>query len=84
MCAILVRYCDIFGIELEESGLDSEDTALFADHKSISAYAKEFVYIAKNSGFVSGKNGNLFDPKAGATRAEAAAVFMRFMIYAGL
>ena len=84
MCAILVRYCDIFGIELEESGLNSEDTDLFADHKSISAYAKEFVYIAKNSGFVSGKNGNLFDPKAGATRAEAAAVFMRFMIYAGL
>jgi len=76
MCAILVRYCEIFGIDLVKASAGNR----FNDHASISSYARSYVYTAKESGLVSGKNGNVFDPKSGATRAEAATIFMRFMI----
>ncbi len=80
MCTILVRYCEIFGIELDSSDVPEEETEYFADHDDISSYALEYVYTAKFAGLVSGKSGNVFDPKAGATRAESATIFMRFMI----
>ncbi|MBQ8524667.1 MAG: S-layer homology domain-containing protein [Clostridia bacterium] len=79
MCAILVRYCSIFNIELGADG-DIDEASRFADDELISTYARDYVYTAKNCGLVGGKNGNLFDPKAGATRAEAATIFMRFII----
>ncbi|MBQ3901739.1 MAG: S-layer homology domain-containing protein, partial [Clostridia bacterium] len=33
---------------------------------------------AKNAGLVNGKGNNMFEPRATATRAEAAAIIMRF------
>ena len=75
MCVIMVRYCSIFGITLESPSGDK-----FNDDAKISDYAKDAVYIARSAGIVTGASGNMFNPKNTASRAEAAAVFMRFMI----
>ncbi len=75
MCAVLIRYAEKYGIALPDSG----ERELFADDGEISPYAVEYVYRARSADLVTGKNGNVFEPKAGATRAECATVFMRFM-----
>ncbi|MBE7051216.1 MAG: DNRLRE domain-containing protein [Ruminococcaceae bacterium] len=51
----------------------------FADAKLVSDWAKEFVIFAVSNGLMNGKDGNLFDPLASATRAETAAVFHRLI-----
>ncbi len=75
MCVILVRYCNIFDITMKEASLNR-----FNDDNMISDYARDAVYIARNAGIVTGASGNMFNPKNTASRAEAAAVFMRFMV----
>ncbi len=75
MCAILVRYADRYGVEIP--GVPS-DVKLFADDAKISDWAKEAVYRARAAGIVNGKEKNRFDPLASATRAEGAAIFMRY------
>jgi hypothetical protein len=55
-------------------GLDS-----FSDGNSVSSWAEEAAGWAVGAGIVSGRGGALA-PKAGATRAEAAAIFSRFHI----
>ena len=47
------------------------EETLFADDVSIEAYANEAVYTMQKAGIIGGKPGNMFDPKANATRAEA-------------
>ncbi len=74
MCAIMTRYADHFEIALP-GGSGGEK---FADDAKISNYAKTAVYRAKNAGLVNGKGNNMFEPRATATRAEAAAIIMRF------
>lgn len=74
MCVILVRYASTFGIALSEVSGD-----VFNDDALISKYARDAVYISRNAGIVTGASGNVFNPKNTASRAEAAAVFMRFM-----
>ncbi len=74
MCAILTRYADYFEIGLPGGSGGSK----FADDSKISNYAKTAVYRAKNAGLVNGKGNNMFEPRATATRAEAAAIIMRF------
>jgi len=51
---------------------EAEATDLFADDEQISAYAKTAVYTLKQKQIMSGKGENCFEPKAFATRAEAA------------
>ena len=51
----------------------------FADESSIPAYAASAVDWARANGVVSGKDGNRFDPQAGATRAEVAAIFHHYL-----
>lgn len=58
---------------------DNSDT--FADDSSISKYAKEAVYSLKQLEIVLGKGNNQFDPKAKATRAEAAVMIKRALDY---
>lgn len=48
----------------------------FADDSSISAWAKEHVYWAKEVGLVSGKANNNFDPLGTTTRAELAVTLL--------
>lgn len=75
MCTVLIRFADKYGISLGNEA----DGEKFADDVKISAYALRYVYLAKSAGLVSGKNGNMFEPTSGATRAECATVLMRFM-----
>ena len=50
----------------------------FEDDGSISEWAKEAVDNLVMQGIITGKPGELFDPKGGATRAEFATVLMRY------
>ncbi|MCQ2456200.1 MAG: S-layer homology domain-containing protein [Clostridia bacterium] len=79
MCTIFVRYSDTFGLGLDKTPEPGE--VLFADDAKIRDYARECVYTCLRSGLVGGKGNGRFDPRATATRAEAATIFMRFMKY---
>ncbi len=49
----------------------------FVDDSSIGSFAKETVKQAAALGIVNGREGNKFDPKANATRAESAVMLYR-------
>ncbi len=53
-------------------------TLEYADAGSISSWAADAVAWASATGIVSGRDGNIFDPAGTATRAECAAIFMRY------
>jgi hypothetical protein len=53
--------------------------AAFADAADVSDWARTAVEWAAARGIVTGRPGNLFDPQAGATRAEIAAIAGRFL-----
>ena len=65
IATILWRY---EGSPSAESGQD------FADESAISGYAYTAVDWARANGIISGREGNVFDPKGNATRAEVAAM----------
>jgi hypothetical protein len=75
LAIIITRYADFarkkFPVTLQY--------AAFADDADIAEYAKNSVQTLYCSGIVSGKPGNLFDPKGSATRAEVAAILHRFI-----
>ncbi|MDR1440203.1 MAG: S-layer homology domain-containing protein [Clostridiales bacterium] len=75
LAALLSRYADHAGIALPASRPPAE----FADGAGIADYAKEAVGRLYGAGVINGKPGGLFDPVAGATRAEAAAMLHRFL-----
>ena len=79
MCTIFVRFSEKYGLKLNMTPADGE--TLFADDDMIRDYARESVYTCMRSGLVGGKGNGRFDPRATATRAEAATIFMRFMKY---
>ena len=71
---MLYRYAELMGEDVSKStSLDS-----FKDSGEVSAYAAEALKWAAAEGIVTGKTGGILDPQAGATRAETAAMFMRF------
>jgi flavodoxin len=70
LAAILWRYA---GSPAAETGDD------FADESSIASYATTAVDWARNSGVISGKDGNRFDPNGSATRAQVAVILQRYM-----
>ena len=53
----------------------------FADEVEISAWALYAVDWAAEAGIVSGRDGNVFDPGGSASRAECAAILMRYDAY---
>ncbi len=53
----------------------------FADEAEISAWALYAVDWAAEAGIVSGRDGNVFDPGGSASRAECAAILMRYDAY---
>ena len=57
----------------------SQKNLQFVDAGKISFWAYDAVAWATGTGIVNGKPGGLFDPQGGATRAEVAAVFHRFL-----
>ncbi len=68
MAVMLKRYVDnVAKVTLDETVAPST----FKDDASVDTYAKEAVYLMQRAGIIGGKPGNIFDPKANATRAEA-------------
>ena len=75
LCTILVRYARSQNITLKATVSKTK----FADDKQISSYAKENVYTCQRAGIISGREKNMFAPKASATRAEISKVFVEFL-----
>lgn len=74
LAAILYRYAQYKKYDV--SGANSLDG--YTDAQSVSSYAVPALQWANAVGVVTGKSGNKLDPKGNATRAEVAAMLMRF------
>lgn len=78
LVAILYRYCNSVGIDTGKRA----DLTVFPDSGKVSAYASDALAWAVSEGLVSGtKIGNTtyLDPQGNATRAQVAAILMRFI-----
>ena len=71
---MLYIYAKFNGIEV---GGDKEVS--FADGEAVSGWAKEAVEALSKAGIMSGRDKGNFDPKANATRAEAATMLVNFV-----
>ena len=71
---MLYRYAAM--LELDVSA--TADLSGFADYAQISDYAADALEWANASGIVNGRGEKRLAPQEGATRAETAAMFMRF------
>jgi L-asparaginase type II len=59
--------------------LDPNATTSFTDNKDIPAWAKGAVKAVSDKGIIQGRTGNIFAPKATATRADAITVIMNML-----
>ena len=75
MAVIMANYAKKLGYDLPKT----LQAVTFADNAQISSWAKNAVRIMQQAGILSGKNGNKFDPKGTATRAEVATILRRFV-----
>ena len=74
LAVILYNYAGKMGITLP----DTISASAFNDYADISGYASAAVGAMQKAGIITGKSGNVFDPKGNATRAEVAAMMQRF------
>lgn len=74
LAAILYRYAKQKGYDVTKSAALTG----FSDAAQVSGYAAEAMQWAVAEGFLQGSNGRL-DPQGSATRAQVAAILMRFM-----
>lgn len=77
LAAILYRYAVSTGVQGELTSASGAADG-FADSARISIYAKTAVDWAVENGLINGKGNNKLDPRGTATRAELAAILMRF------
>lgn len=70
LCVMIYRALDVSDEKLNKTSEKTE----FLDDAEISEYAREAVYALKEAGVVSGDENGRFNPKNGATRAEAAKI----------
>lgn len=75
MAVIMKNYAAKLGYDLPRT----LKAVTFADNANISSWAKDAVRAMQQAGILAGKNGNKFDPKGTATRAEVATVLRRFV-----
>ena len=75
MAVIMANYAKKLGYDLPQT----LKAVTFADNAQISSWAKDAVRAMQQAGILAGKNGNKFDPKGTATRAEVATVLRRFV-----
>ena len=75
MAVIMANYAKKLGYDLPQT----LRAVTFADNANISSWAKNAVRAMQQAGILAGKNGNKFDPKGTATRAEVATVLRRFV-----
>lgn len=75
LAAILYRYAKLKGYDTSKSNkLDS-----FKDADKVSSWAVEAMQWANAESLINGKSNSMLDPRGKATRAETAAILMRFM-----
>ena len=75
MCTMLKRYIDYKTITLEAVN----ESIKFTDSDEISDYAAQAVDELTQYGIINGFDTGVFKPSNGASRAECAAVVMRFI-----
>ena len=75
LATILYRYATYKGYDVEQGGMAIRE---FDDYEKISEFAKTGTAWAVNTGIISGKGNQTLDPQGVATRAEIAAMLMRF------
>ncbi len=84
MAAIMFRYAKFREYDLTGRA----DLSFFPDRRDVSPYAEEPLAWANYAGLITGTNGAdgivVLAPSSGATRAQVAAILMRFMQYYGL
>ncbi|SFL16528.1 S-layer homology domain-containing protein [Paenibacillus sp. 1_12] len=66
----------------KKSDTDTKKLAAFDDSSAISAWAKDAAAGALNAGIVKGTTDRTFSPDSKATRAEAAVMLKRFLVFA--
>lgn len=74
LATMLYRYAQHRGMDVSHT----DALGSFADAAAVSDYASEAMSWAVANGIISGKPNQVLDPQAGATRAETAAMLMRF------
>jgi hypothetical protein len=74
MAVMLVNY-----ISYKEAALKGDSTAPFSDANQTSSWAAKAVSEMKRLGIVAGVGDNKYNPKAVASRAEVAQIFMNFI-----
>ena len=74
MAVFLERFCKYENITLADKGDKN-----FADESKIDSYAKDAVEIITNAGLIKGMGDDIFSPKTSATRAQVAALLVRFV-----
>ena len=75
LAAMLFRFAQYQSRDIQGRG----DLNSYQDSSSVQAWAKEAIQWAVAKGLISGKSGARLDPSGSATRAEAAAVLVRFL-----
>src|SRR5699024_618972 len=76
MAAMLYRYAQYKSYDITRGGMAIRE---YADYDQISGYALEAMDWAVNAGLINGTSETTLDPKGTATRAQAAAILMRFL-----
>ena len=75
VAAILYRYARLCDRDLSPAA----SLMAFADHTSVSGYAREALSWAVGSGLMQGKPDDVLDPQGTATRAEIAAILHSYL-----
>lgn len=75
LAAILYRYSQYKGYDLK----DTAEISLYTDAGNISQWAQNAMKWAKGTGLIEGRTAETLAPEGNATRAEVAAITMRFM-----
>ena len=73
ICLALYRFTEVYGL-----GIKPLEAEKFNDDAKIALWAKDAVYSMRYYGVVSGSDGNNFDPRLEATRAQVAVILMKF------
>lgn len=79
MAAILYRYAQYKGMDVSGRA----DLSAFADADQVSGYAVDAMAWANHAGLINGMGDHTLQPKGSATRAQVAAILMRFCKLAG-
>ena len=74
LASMMYRYAKHLNLDTSVSGV----TPAFTDASDISSYAEDAISWAYENDIMTGKDGNRIDPSGSASRAEVAAVMMRF------